>query len=375
MSQSELDSGGETLKFHNHFWDEQLSGFEVLSQNVRNSMATVKEFELFLKESANNEGKNNKKTTFSKRSLKIYFIKQKKIDQYVKSINKTLAQFEKFNTMENTVEPIVNDCLKEINRKNSAAHLHAMHEYYELINELQSYYGNLKKNKRKTKTLRSNMDTLAEALRDCKIKLIKLREQYFQIKNDIQQAQSDTSTLATVRKLEKKMNLIYNDCVVTTDKYNSIRNDYINFFTMACDVFEEEEEMHLKKMTLFFQNYAQILSHLNGKREANLNLYQSKLTSYTTQCLLKIFVNNRNQTMKRSTSTDLMPQHVTIDRDGPNLFKNFPDFNSTSSHSRLKGRVTSPIYMSTLSTTNSLKSVDPFDSSKFSFLFLKLNFI
>jgi len=50
------DQNENVSSFSNNFWDEKLSGYDVLSQNLRNLQATVKELELYMRESANNEG-------------------------------------------------------------------------------------------------------------------------------------------------------------------------------------------------------------------------------------------------------------------------------------------------------------------------------
>ncbi len=109
--------------FEKAFWGDKNNGFDVLFQNLRNSQTTVKELEFFLRECANSE------------------------DQYVKSLGRVSVQIKKF-LMDTSFSPVWNQVLKELNERNSWAHLHFMHRLNELIREVQSYHEDLKRKKR-----------------------------------------------------------------------------------------------------------------------------------------------------------------------------------------------------------------------------------
>jgi hypothetical protein len=109
--------------FERAFWGDKTNGFDVLFQNLRNSQTAVKEFEIFLRECANSE------------------------DQYVKHLGKVAIQIQKF-LMDTSLSPVWHQVLKELNERNSWAHLHFMHRLNELIREVQSYYDDLKRKKR-----------------------------------------------------------------------------------------------------------------------------------------------------------------------------------------------------------------------------------
>lgn len=112
--------------FSKSFWGEKTNGFDTLFQNLRNSQTAVKEFETFLRECTNSE------------------------DQYVKQLGKITTQIQKFLT-DSSLAPVWHQVLKELNERNSWAHLHFMHRIHELIKEVQSYYEDLRRKKKQLK--------------------------------------------------------------------------------------------------------------------------------------------------------------------------------------------------------------------------------
>lgn len=110
--------------FADSFWGDKHNGYAVLLQNLRNSQSSVKEFELFLRECTSSE------------------------DHYVKQLVKITAQIQKF-LADTSLAPVWHQVLKELNEKNSWAHLHFMHRIHELIKEVQSYYEDFRRQKKK----------------------------------------------------------------------------------------------------------------------------------------------------------------------------------------------------------------------------------
>jgi hypothetical protein len=105
--------------FSDNFWGEKINGFEVLCQNLKHSLASVKDLETFVRESANSE------------------------DSYVKCINKLINQVSRFST-NSSFNPLWAP-LKELNEKYSAKHSEQLHHLQELIREIQRYNDDLGK--------------------------------------------------------------------------------------------------------------------------------------------------------------------------------------------------------------------------------------
>ena len=80
--------------FCENFWGEKINGFDVLYQNLKHSLSSVKDLETFLRECVNCE------------------------DTYVKNLNKLVSQANKYSTSANagSFNPVWQP-LKEINEK------------------------------------------------------------------------------------------------------------------------------------------------------------------------------------------------------------------------------------------------------------------
>lgn len=110
-------------KFSENFWDDKLNGYFVIAQNLRNTLISVKELEVYLRECVTSE------------------------DQYIKQLNKCTAQIQKF-IPESTVSPLWTNVLKEINERNSESHTNFMTRVYELIKDVQVYSEELRKKRK-----------------------------------------------------------------------------------------------------------------------------------------------------------------------------------------------------------------------------------
>ena len=226
-SEESLDM--QTSLFAKSFWGEKNNGFEVLFQNLRNSQAAVKEFECFLRECTNSE------------------------DQYVKQLGKITTQIQKF-LIDTSLAPVWHQILKELNEHNSWAHLHYMHRIQELIREVQSYYEDLRKKKRKLRESELQTQLSVETFKSLKSQLIKHREQYHQISNEIEkqsqlldynQNNSPSSTpvqqlTLNIQKLEKKFLQIQDDYKSAIEKHNQARSEFEKRFTESCNVFQAQ---------------------------------------------------------------------------------------------------------------------------------------
>lgn len=72
-SSSSLALTSQQKQFSENFWGEKINGFDVLCQNLKHSLTSVKDLEIFLRESANCE------------------------DSYGKVLNKLVSQVNKFS--------------------------------------------------------------------------------------------------------------------------------------------------------------------------------------------------------------------------------------------------------------------------------------
>ena len=98
-------------QFRDNFWGEKINGFDILCQNLKHSLTSVKDLETFLRESANCE------------------------DSYGKVLNKLVSQINRFST-NGSFNPLWMP-LKELNERYAFKHVEMVHNLHEKIKEIQ----------------------------------------------------------------------------------------------------------------------------------------------------------------------------------------------------------------------------------------------
>ena len=265
-------------KFSDNFWDDKLTGYLVLLQNVRNSQQSVKEFENYLRECASSE------------------------DQYYKQVNKTSHLVQKFN-QDSTIYPLWTSVLKEITEQNSWSHLKFMTKIYELIKKVQIYSDELRKRKHKLKENDTKTIIVIEQFRHAKVHLQRSKDQYVQIASELEkqkkiiehtQLTNTASIQVLIQKLEKKLTVCVDEYQQAIERYNTIRLDYETRFAESCEQFQELEKWHLIAMKDFLREYLALISGLNASRAKNLLESENRLGSYTIEQLMDQFLLNKS---------------------------------------------------------------------------------
>lgn len=291
------DQNENVNSFSNNFWDEKLSGYDVLGQNLRNIQATVKELELYMRESANNE------------------------DIYVKQLNKTTTQMQKFSS-ETSFSPIWFSVVKDLNEHNSWSHLHFMNRIHELIKEIQSYYNDLRKKKRKFRQNETKTSQLVEQFRNLKQQLNKSKEQYHQMCSDVEKQKQAielnqqqnvpnqgviTNMTTALTRLEKKCQSSMDEYNQIIEKYNACKVEFEQRYADSCSLFQMYEETHLAQMRTFLFSYTQLLAQLNSARQKNFNECQHKLNNvYTVDYLIEQFIMTKGTGQDRPVETEFV---------------------------------------------------------------------
>lgn len=341
--------------FSENFWGEKINGFDVLCQNLKHSLISVKDLESFLRESANCE------------------------DAYIKVLNKLTTQISRFSP-NGSFNPLWAP-LKELNEKYSAKHSEQLHHLHELIKEIQRYNEDLGKKIKKIREGELQTQTCVQNFQEIHTTLNKTKEQYHNlcIEFDKQKRQLDPQQLAQyqqqisstnllalsnsnsnangmgssnpgssspqipglliqsstingqpnvppvttapaattsdrlsslassisvskvsqVQKLEKKLRQAFEDYKLSIDKYNVIREEYDRRLAESCHNFQFAEETHLKQMRVFIESYSILLSNINLAKSQIYNDFQSKFEQYTSDYLLQIFIENKRTGVER----------------------------------------------------------------------------
>ena len=276
--QTEYAAGGEHYKFSESFWDEKLSGFDILSSNLRNSQTNVRELEIFVREVANCE------------------------DQYVKQLNKVTAQFSKFST-DTILSPVWQNVIKDFNEHTAWSHLQFMNQLYDLLKDIQTYYNYLRKKKRKIRENEIKTVNCIDSFRFAKQQLAKARDQYHQLSAEKSAAAIDAAANANPsifsmlrQNSERRLHTAMDEYKQAIERYNQARVEFEQRYVDSCNSFQLNEAAHLRQMKAFLNTYVQLVGHLNTSRQKTFGDYSSKLNGvYTVDLLIQQFIINKGE--------------------------------------------------------------------------------
>jgi hypothetical protein len=322
-------------KFNKYFWDDKIRGYDLLNQNLRNSLASIREFERYLRECSTSE------------------------DQYLKQYNKNVSLIEKFSN-NSTMSPIWFDLLRSLNENTIWSHIHYMNRLNELIKDVHEYYQDMRIKKRKIKENEFKAIQIIENFKTIKQQLKKSKDQYHQLvieleklKQNLEINQQQTpvnqalvaSLNLSILKLDKKIINAMEEYKTNIEKYNELRKEYEQRFVESCDMFQRNEEEHLNKMRILLKSYFDSLGTLNQSRVNNHQTCSGKLENkLTVEYLLQKFISIKStgQTHPRDAEFIGYPEN----RNSHIYSNSFVDLSSTPKNDQIQ---------------LSLKTPDPFD--------------
>ncbi len=371
--------------FSENFWGEKINGFDVLCQNLKHSLTSVKDLETFLRECVNCE------------------------DTYGKVLNKLVSQTNKFST-NGTFNPIWS-LIKELNEKYASAHVQQVQHLQELIKEIQRYNDELSKKIKKIRENETQTQNVVQSFQEITQTLNKTKDQYHnlciefekqkrqldpqqliqyqQLSQQIsssslfngvmggsnatggassvavtgpiaaskntdnsanaflnapfnitaptsnQSASDRLTSLATsitankatqVQKLEKKCKLALEDYKACIEKYNTIRLDFERKLADSCNHFQSAEETHLKQMRAFIETYSKLMHNLNTNKQLMYNEFSLRFSEqFTVDYLIHLFIENKRTGIERPDVAQFIEHSTQINSPTPTLNEN--DFN------------------------------------------------
>lgn len=283
------DDDRDDWTFGANFWDEKLRGYEILGQNLRNSLASIKELERFLRECVHSE------------------------EHYMKQLNKNTNLIEKFLT-DSTLSPVWFDLIRTCNETAQCAHFRSMTRLNELAKDIHVYYQEMRKKKRKIKENEQKTVQLIEQFSAHKQVMVRAKEIYHQQVIELDKLKQTFELSPQVEKLEKKVASSIEEYKQSIDKYNVLNKEFEIKFAESCRVFHQNEETHLSRMRIFLFSYMEIVTNLN---QARLNAHlvcQSKFESkYTVDYLMREFVRAKSTGQQRLTDAEFVEYASTTE--------------------------------------------------------------
>lgn len=305
--------------FSENFRSKNLNDWQILYLNYKNSIKSVKSFEIYLKSSTTTTPNiTNKITSF---------------DEVTKC----------------SMWPIWNDLLLELNELNTNINLIFKSRIKELIHDLKKYYNYLlekkhkiNKSEKETKETIKLFKRLTKRLSDSKEKYLKLNEKLekYQKLTDNNNNNTDEYSINKLKQKLTKAKLIYETSI---QNYNIIEKEYVKRFTQSCDLFQTAELDHLKTMLLFVNTYTQLCDQFNKEKEKIFQNYKFKLeNNYTIQYLFDKLLENIRTSSKidQNNNNDLIDNndnHLLISNKSQikSRFSLLKNNNSTVSRSNL----------------------------------------
>jgi hypothetical protein len=181
LQTSQHGAAAASQKFSENFWGEKVNGFDVLCQNLKHSLTSVKELEAFLRESVNSE------------------------DTYGKVLNKLVSQTNKYSSSNGTFSPFWSP-LRELNERYAQAHAQLVHQLHELIKEIQRYNDELSKKIKKIRENETQTQNVVQSFQESIQLLNKTREQYQNLSLELekQKRQLDSQQLAQLQQMQQQ---------------------------------------------------------------------------------------------------------------------------------------------------------------------------
>lgn len=166
------NSSNNSKQFCDNFWGDKINGFDVLCQNLKHSLISVKDLETFLRESANCE------------------------DSYGKVLNKLVTQINRFSA-NGSFNPLWSP-LKELNEKYALKHVEMVHSLHEVIKDIQRYNDELSKKIKKIRENEIQTQNIVQSFQEVQLLLNKTKEQYHNlcVEYEKQKRQLDPQQLA-----------------------------------------------------------------------------------------------------------------------------------------------------------------------------------
>ena len=112
---------------------------------------------------------------------------------------------------------------------------------------------------------------------------------------ELEKLKRDNASVKELEKAESKFRKAQDDYKSLVDKYTQIREDFERKMTLAAKHFQEVENIHLKQMREFIENYCQIVDNNNNllgrvRNFKNMYIFFNKNSClFLKKVFLKIF--------------------------------------------------------------------------------------
>ncbi|XP_050435223.1 F-BAR domain only protein 2 isoform X2 [Adelges cooleyi] len=222
-----------TVDFCDYFWGEKNNGFDVLYHNMKYGLVASKELSDFLRERTN-------------------------IEETCSKLLAKLAKQTGSTTTTGTFSPLW-QLLRVSIEKLTTLHLQMVHKVCELVKDVTKYTDELHKKHKNVKEEQSSTLEAVQVIQSTTLALQKAKDVYVQKGGELDKLRKDNASARDIEKAETKLKKAQDDYKVLVEKYSAVKDEFEKKMTLACKVFQEVEELHLKQMKDFLSLYTELL--------------------------------------------------------------------------------------------------------------------
>ncbi|XP_013396584.1 F-BAR domain only protein 2 [Lingula anatina] len=254
--------------FEDNFWGEKNNGFDVLYQNMKHGATSSKELVEFLRESCTIE------------------------ETYSKALGKLANKAGNFSAV-GTFSPFW-QALKTLAEKLSILHAELVHQWQDLIKEVQKYTDTLNKKHKQVKESEAATSEVVQAIQQTIVALHKSKETYQARCLDYEKLKRENAAQKDIEKAEVKFKKASEDYRSFVEKYANIRNDFESKMTDSCRNFQEIEVEYLSKMKDFIDSYARALGDQHVKKGEVQEEFRNSCCDLAVEKLLETFIEGKS---------------------------------------------------------------------------------
>ncbi|XP_026815771.1 F-BAR domain only protein 2 isoform X4 [Rhopalosiphum maidis] len=304
-----------TVDFCDYFWGEKNNGFDILYHNMKHGLIANKDLSDFLRERTN-------------------------IEETCSKLLAKLAKQTSSSSNTGTFNPLW-QLLRLSIEKLTTIHMQMVHKVCELVKDVTKYTDELHKKHKTVKEEQSGTLDAVQAIQSTTLALQKAKDIYLQKGGELDKLRKDNASAKEIEKAEVKLKKAQDDYKVLVEKYSNVKEEFEKKMNIACKLFQEVEQSHLKQMKDFLNIYTELIE-TNHEEIGKVHVeFKKQCLEMTVDKLLEQFVLTKYTGLEKPENIEF--EEVCLNSTTSSL-NQVPD--SSSDSKSIQG-TNSPVFTST----------------------------
>ncbi|XP_060844591.1 F-BAR domain only protein 2 isoform X4 [Rhopalosiphum padi] len=304
-----------TVDFCDYFWGEKNNGFDILYHNMKHGLIANKDLSDFLRERTN-------------------------IEETCSKLLAKLAKQTSSSSNTGTFNPLW-QLLRLSIEKLTTIHMQMVHKVCELVKDVTKYTDELHKKHKTVKEEQSGTLDAVQAIQSTTLALQKAKDIYLQKGGELDKLRKDNASAKEIEKAEVKLKKAQDDYKVLVEKYSNVKEEFEKKMNIACKLFQEVEQSHLKQMKDFLNVYTELIE-TNHEEIGKVHVeFKKQCLEMTVDKLLEQFVLTKYTGLEKPENIEF--EEVCLNSTTSSL-NQVPD--SSSDSKSIQG-TNSPVFTST----------------------------